>query len=87
MLGHAATVATISAAPAAVRSYGADLVRDFDAVVDGAALRRKTAAAIFGLATGPFRVQEEDWPARTSERLALVEAWLDSVDTMSAPIV
>ncbi|HEX9855689.1 MAG TPA: aminoglycoside phosphotransferase family protein [Acidimicrobiia bacterium] len=87
MLGHAATVATISAAPAAVRSYGADLVRDFDAVVDGAALRRKTAAAIFGLATGPFRVQEEDWPARTSERLALVEAWLDSVDTMSTPIV
>jgi hypothetical protein len=35
----------------------------------------RVAAALLGLATGPFRVQQPDWPARTEQRLALAERW------------
>jgi hypothetical protein len=33
------------------------------------------AAVLLGLATGPFRVQQPDWPARTAARLTLAERW------------
>jgi hypothetical protein len=38
-------------------------------------LRTRVAAVLVGLATGPFRVQQADWPAATSARLALAEHW------------
>ncbi|WP_205669235.1 phosphotransferase [Amycolatopsis suaedae] len=44
---------------------------------DPAALARRTAAVVLSLATGPHRVQEPGWPARTEQRVALAEQWLD----------
>ena len=38
-------------------------------------LRPRIAAVLVGLATGPFRVQQGDWPAGTAARLALAEDW------------
>ncbi|WP_175527406.1 aminoglycoside phosphotransferase family protein [Blastococcus tunisiensis] len=38
-------------------------------------VRPRVAAVLLGLATGPFRVQQPDWPALTSARLALAEEW------------
>ena len=33
------------------------------------------AAVLVGLATGPFRVQQTQWPEGTADRLALAEEW------------
>ncbi len=38
-------------------------------------LRPRVAAVLVGLATGPFRVQQADWPGRTRTRIALAEQW------------
>jgi hypothetical protein len=38
-------------------------------------VRPRVGAVLLGLATGPFRVQQPDWPALTSARLALAEEW------------
>jgi len=38
-------------------------------------LRPRVAAVLVGLATGPFRVQQADWPVGTAARLALAEEW------------
>jgi len=46
--------------------------------IDPAALRARVAAVVLGLATGSFRVQEEQWPRHTYTRLNLAEAWLGS---------
>jgi aminoglycoside phosphotransferase len=42
-----------------------------------AELRRRIAAAVLGLATGPFRLLERDCTGRTLRRLDLARAWLD----------
>ncbi|MGY1709981.1 phosphotransferase family protein [Geodermatophilus sp. SYSU D00758] len=41
-----------------------------------AELHPRVAAVLLGLATGPFRVQQAGWPARTAARLDLAERWL-----------
>jgi Phosphotransferase enzyme family len=38
-------------------------------------LRPRVAAVLVGLATGPFRVQQPDWPDGTAARVALAEEW------------
>lgn len=38
-------------------------------------VRPRVAAVLVGLATGPFRVQQAGWPARTETRVALAERW------------
>lgn len=38
-------------------------------------LRRRVAAVIIGMATGPFRAQSETWPVDTRNRIALAERW------------
>jgi hypothetical protein len=42
---------------------------------DPAELRRRVAAVIIGMATGPFRAQSHTWPADTRSRIALAERW------------
>lgn len=44
---------------------------------DPAELRRRVAAVIMGLATGPFRAQTPTWPADTRARIALAERWME----------
>lgn len=77
IVGHLATVATISPASSALERYAAQLTEHFDTLVSPQLLRTKVAATIFGLATGPFRVQEVEWPDATKRRLDLTQQWLE----------
>lgn len=82
LLAHMSAVGLSTAARRQIDRYGASLIKEFDAVVDPVALRRKVAAAILGLATGPFRVNLARWPEQTERRIALAERWLASADTV-----
>ena len=77
-LGHLATLGLISPARKNIHRYGAELLEIFDRTVDPRQLRLDVAGAIFGLATGPFRVFEKQWPAQTMRRVALAEEWIVS---------
>lgn len=55
-----------------VRSWYAEFARH----VDPELLRHRVAGVLLSLATGPHRVREPDWAARTSDRLDLAERWL-----------
>lgn len=78
LLAHLSTLALSSPTRPVIERYGAALIREFDAVTDPSRLRTRTAAAVLGLATGPFRVQEARWAAQTERRVALAERWLDA---------
>ena len=82
LLGHLATVALTTKSRRSVDRYGATLIRAFDAQVNPAALRRKVAATIVGLATGPFRVNLPRWREQTERRIGLAERWLESADSI-----
>ncbi len=76
MLGH--LVALGDAVPrrrAAVDRWRVRLEPAFERAVDPAELRRTTAAALVGLATGPFRVQAPAWRRKVNRRIASAEAW------------
>jgi aminoglycoside phosphotransferase len=81
---HLSVLALVSDRPATVRRYGAALLAHAEASHDRWDLRRRVAAAVIGLATGPFRVLEPDWERRTHHRLDLAAAWLDDGPSMSA---
>lgn len=80
MLAHLSTLALTSPARPIIERFGAALTREFDAVTDPARLRMRTAAAVLGLATGPFRVQEARWGTQTERRITLAERWLAAAD-------
>jgi hypothetical protein len=54
------------------------LIEMLDMLVDPADLRRRTAAVVLSLATGPFRVQSADWPEATAQRVSLASKWVMS---------
>ncbi len=81
MLGHLASLALASKAGHNIDRYGASLISAFDETVDPHDLRLRTAAAILGFATGPFRVQEPSWRTATERRITLAERWVDSATT------
>lgn len=83
LLGQLATLGVTSAARRDIDRYGAALIGEFDRLVDPVELRLRTAAVVFGLATGPFRVQLARWPAATERRVALAERWIHSADEVS----
>lgn len=78
MLGHLALWQTMSAQPERVRLYARSLLDLWDQVYDPADIRRRAAATLFTLASGPFRVQTADWPGETAARVALARTWLES---------
>jgi hypothetical protein len=78
MLGHLAVWRLGSKQPARVAEFADSLLRGWQQSLDAADLRRRVAAVIAGLATGPFRVQRAGWPDAVSARLALADRWLDS---------
>jgi hypothetical protein len=78
MLGHLALWQGISLQPERVRRYAHSLIALWDQMYDPGDIRRRAAATLFTLATGPFRVQTADWPGETSRRIALALRWLDS---------
>ncbi|MEZ5233620.1 MAG: phosphotransferase [Acidimicrobiales bacterium] len=75
---HLSVLALVDAHHRRINAYGTDVLQAAEAVHPPLELRSRIAAALLGLATGPFRVQEPDWPQRTMARLALAERWLDS---------
>ena len=83
LLGQLTTLSLSSRARRRVDRYGAELIATFDETVDPVELRLRTAAAVLGLATGPFRVQDRNWEADTEQRVALAESWIRSADELS----
>ncbi|HSJ29464.1 MAG TPA: phosphotransferase [Acidimicrobiia bacterium] len=73
MLGHLRSRAPHSPEPARVVGFAADLERLWADRLDRSDLTRRTAAVMLGLATGPFRVQADDWPAQVRRRIANAE--------------
>jgi aminoglycoside phosphotransferase (APT) family kinase protein len=47
--------------------------------VDRRLLAAQAAATIVGLATGPYRVQEDHWQRRTRDRVRLAQQWAEEV--------
>ncbi len=78
LVGHAATMASVSADPAGLRRWtaGVDELARLGGVERDEVARRGAAAAL-SLATGPFRVREDGWQEATVERIASAEAILD----------
>ncbi|MGV0836236.1 phosphotransferase [Mycolicibacterium thermoresistibile] len=76
MLAHLSTLALERRGQHTARRY-ADVVRAHaERHVAADQLRHRTAAAILGLATAPFRVQQPAWPQRTVDRLELAISWV-----------
>jgi hypothetical protein len=78
LIGHLATLAIATPRRAAIERYAARLLGGFDRVVDPVVLRYAVADVVLGLATGPFRVLERNWPPNTDARIALAERWAGS---------
>jgi hypothetical protein len=84
LIGHLATLATTTSRRAGTERYAARLLAGFDRAVDPVVLRYAVADVVLGLATGPFRVLEPDWPATTDARIALAERWAASARRVQA---
>src|SRR5690606_25896845 len=78
MLGHLESRSGHAPRPERIRSLVADLQDMWTSRVDGAELNRRESAVMLGLATGPFRVQQDDWPARVRERIHRAEQVLQA---------
>jgi hypothetical protein len=75
LLAHLALLARILPEPATAARYLREMQEHAQRRWPAAQLRPRVAAVLVGLATGPFRVQQADWPARTADRVALAEEW------------
>jgi hypothetical protein len=73
LLAHLSVLALHGTAPA--RHYGARVLAHADDRFARSELRPRVAAAVLGLATGPFRVQQAGWRQHTQARLQLAERW------------
>jgi hypothetical protein len=80
MLGHVDLLASGCNRPAEVVRFAHCLNRRWDDVLDPVDLRRRTAAVVLGLATGPFRVQRPDWPREVRARIDTAERWVENAD-------
>jgi Ser/Thr protein kinase RdoA (MazF antagonist) len=87
-LAHLAS--TIASAPPTVMSPGLSATLGFAEMLLRAAdtrhhavdLRRRTAAALLGLAAAQFQSQHPAWPERVRERISAAEAWMASATRM-----
>lgn len=78
MLGHLSTLTQSLADPGPALALARELNVIWDRMVDPVALRKRTAVVVLGLATGPFRVQQPDWPELTRARVRMAERWARS---------
>lgn len=76
---HLSVLALMSDRPKRIRRYQADLLDHFESRYTPERIRPRIAAAVVGLATGPFRVLESNWQLNTVRRLELARQWLDGV--------
>jgi hypothetical protein len=77
MIGHLA-VLDQSKPDSPVRVWSSRLLKRCDQTYDPVDLRKRVAAVILGLASGPFRVQRQDWPQLTRARIGLASRWCQS---------
>ena len=75
LLAHLAVQEQVQADPRTTARWTAGLLAAADRRWPRSQLDTRVAAAVVGLATGPFRVQQRDWRVRTERRLALAEHW------------
>lgn len=80
LCAHLSVLAVMSDRPKVIKRYGAAVLADAERRFDRADLHTRIAAAVIGLATGPFRVLETHWPNATARRLDLAAEWLASTD-------
>lgn len=73
---HLSVLALDSDRSKLVKRYGAAVLAEGERHHDRDELRRRIAAAVLSLSTGPFRVLEPHWSARTARRLDLAAEWL-----------
>jgi len=85
-LGQTSVLAQIPGSGPAFMAHGRAALAAFDQRVDASALRLRAAAHVLGLATGPFRVQEAEWPQNTLDRIGLVERWVASAEEADASV-
>jgi aminoglycoside phosphotransferase len=78
LCAHLSVLAIASPFPSAIKRYGAEVLAHAEKQFDRQDLRPRIAAAIVGLATGPFRVLEPNWPDATARRVRLAQEWLDT---------
>lgn len=77
LLAHVSVLAQMEPAHAATsEALVASWLAGFDRRVDPGELRARVAGVVVSLATGPYRVQQEDWVDATRDRLDLAERWI-----------
>lgn len=75
LLAHLALLELILPLPATAGRYRRELEEHALRRWPAGQLRPRVAAVLVGLATGPFRVQQDRWPEATAARLGLAEEW------------
>jgi hypothetical protein len=78
MLGHLQSRSPHAPRADRLDDYVSRLAAHWLSRCDARELVRRTAAVMLGLATGPFRVQEAQWPALVRERIGRAERALES---------
>jgi hypothetical protein len=76
LLAHLSGLTLLDGWRGPAKKVAAGVVTQARRCASEAALRRHTAAALVGFATGPFQAQERDWPRHTAARLELAAHWL-----------
>ncbi|MCV7315291.1 phosphotransferase [Mycolicibacillus parakoreensis] len=80
LLAHLSGLTLLAPYRSAARRYLASVWTRAQRRHRACTLRRHTAAALVGFATGPFRSQQRGWPQATVDRLDLAVSWLTDGD-------
>jgi hypothetical protein len=79
LLGHVVALGeSVPRRRAVIEDWRARLEPAFERAVGADELRLTTAAALVGMATGPFRVQQPAWRRRVRRRIEAAESWAAS---------
>ncbi len=76
MIGHLASRRPHARRPES-DSFTDQLMKHWAVRLDRREIKRRQAAVMLGLATGPFRVQQEGWPGSVRERILRADQLLD----------
>jgi hypothetical protein len=76
LLAHLSALALDTTGRETATGYADAVLAHTQRRVPAQQLRQRTAAALLGLAAGPFRVQHRQWPVHTVARLDLAMTWL-----------
>ena len=76
LLAHLSALTLDTAGRETAAGYADAVLAHAERRVPAKQLRQRTAAALLGLATVPFRVRQHQWPEHTVARLDLAMSWL-----------